>query len=127
MPAVPQLQRTCLGLYIAAVAVQVYAAGLALFGATSFVPHAVLGYLLIPGAVVLLALTAAVRPPRPAVLLAALILALAMLQPVLALAVRGRAPVLAALHPLNALLIVALAAWIARGTRDDPARRSQLS
>jgi hypothetical protein len=117
MPAVLQLQRTCLALYLAAVALQVYAAGLALFGATSFVPHAILGYLLILGALVLLGLTAAARLPRRATVLAVLILAVTALQPVLALGLRGRAPALAALHPLNALLIVALAAWIARSTQ----------
>ncbi|HVE79887.1 MAG TPA: DUF6220 domain-containing protein [Gemmatimonadaceae bacterium] len=116
MIAVLRLQRTCLVLYLGALALQFYAAGLGLFGAASFVPHALLGYGLILGATILLALTAAARLPRRAVLLAAGVLTLAVLQPVLAIALRGT-PALAALHPVNALLIVAVAARIAASTR----------
>jgi hypothetical protein len=112
-----RLQRTCLGLFLAAVGLQVYAAGLGLFGATSFVPHATLGYLMVVGALILLVLTVIARLPRPAVLLASLVLALTILQPILILQLRALLPALAALHPLNALLIFALAAAIARSTR----------
>jgi hypothetical protein len=117
MLGVLRVQRTCLGLYLASVGLQVYAAGLALFGVTSFMPHAILGYLMIIGALLLFALTAMARLPRRALVWAALIVALAVLQPVLVLVVRATTPALAALHPLNALLMVALAMLISRSTQ----------
>ena len=116
MFSILRLQRTCVGLYLASVGLQVYAAGLALFGVTSFVPHAVLGYLMIIGALLLFLLTAAARQSRRALGFAALIVVLAVLQPVLVLVVRSTSPALAALHPLNAILMVTLAMLIARST-----------
>ncbi len=117
MTVVLRLQRTCLGLFLASVALQVYAAGLGLFGATSFVPHATLGYLMVVGALILLVLTVIAKLPRPAIVLAGLVLGLTILQPILILQLRASLPALAALHPFNALLIFALAASIARSTR----------
>jgi hypothetical protein len=117
MLAVLRLQRTCLGLYLVSVGLQVYAAGLALFGVTSFVPHAILGYLMIIGAILLFVLTAIARLSRPALVYAALIVAIAFLQPVLVLVVRTTTPALAALHPLNALLMLTLAMLISRSTQ----------
>lgn len=117
MSTVLRLQRSCLGLYLASVGLQVYAAGLALFGVTTFMPHATLGYLMIVGALILVVLTALARLPRSALIFACIILALAILQPVLVLVVRLTSPVLAALHPLNAVFMVALALLIARSTQ----------
>jgi hypothetical protein len=121
MSAVLRLQRSCVGLYLASVGLQVYAAGLALFGVTSFVPHAVLGYLMILGAIILFVLTAVARQSRRALVCAALIVGLAVLQPVLVLVLRSSSPAVAALHPLNAILMVTLAMLIARSTQ-QPAR-----
>jgi hypothetical protein len=45
-----RLQRTCVKSYLGAIALQFYAAGLGVFGATSFMPHTLLGYGLILGA-----------------------------------------------------------------------------
>lgn len=103
-----------------------YAAGLGIFGATSFVPHALLGYLMVLGALFLLVLTVLARLPRRAIVLAALVLVLTLLQPVLVLQLRGSAPVLAALHPVNALLIFTLAAWISRSTKPRKAAVASL-
>lgn len=114
MTVIPKLHRACLGLFLGSIALQVYAAGLGLFGVASFMPHAILGYLMVLGALILLVLTALARLPRTAILLAALIVALAVLQPVLVLQFRGSLPFVAALHPLNALLMFGLAFWIAR-------------
>jgi hypothetical protein len=111
-----KLQRTCVLSYLGAVALQVYAMGLALFGVTSVMPHAMLGYAMILGAGVLTLLTVSTKAPRSAKLLALAVLALTILQPVLVVTLRGRAPALAALHPLNALVIFALAALVARAT-----------
>ena len=117
MFSVLRLQRTCIGLYLVSVGLQVYAAGLALFGVTSFVPHAVLGYLMIVGALILFLLTAVARLSRSALVFAALIVGLAVLQPVLVLVVRSTTPALAALHPLNAILMATLAMLITRHTK----------
>lgn len=116
MSGVLRLQRTCVGLFLASVGLQVYAAGLALFGVTSFMPHAMFGYLMIIGAVILVVLTALARLPRRALVCAALILALALLQPVLVLVLRSTTPAVAALHPMNALLMLTLAMLITRST-----------
>lgn len=117
MAVVLRLQRTCVGLFVASVGLQVYAAGLALFGVTSFMPHAVLGYLMIIGAIILLVLTTFAKLPRRALIWASLILALALIQPILVLVFRQSTPVLAAFHPINALLMLTCALLIARSTR----------
>ena len=112
-----RLQRTCVWLYVGALALQFYAAGLALFGLTSFMSHALLGYGLILGALTLLALTSAARLGRRHVGLAVGVLALVVLQPVLAVGLRGQFPWMAALHPVVALVIFGLALEIGRSTR----------
>ncbi len=112
-----RVQRACAVSYIAALALQFYVAGLALFGAASFVPHAVLGYGLVVGALTLTALTMAARFPRRTVSLAMSLVPLTLLQPVLVLVLRPSAPPLAALHTLNALLIFSLALLVAQRTR----------
>ena len=109
-----RLHRACVKSYLGALALQFYAAGLGVFGAADFMPHALLGYGLILGAVTLTVLTVTARLPRRAVLLAAALIPLTILQPVLALAFRAPAPALSALHTLNALVIFALAAAVAR-------------
>lgn len=77
-------------------------------------PHALLGYGLIIGAITLTVLTVTARLPRRAVALAAALIPLTILQPVLALALRAPGPALSALHKLNALVIFAVAAAVAR-------------
>jgi hypothetical protein len=111
-----KLQRTCVASYLAAIGLQIYVMGLALFGVTSFMPHALLGYGMIVGALILTLLTVTAKLPRRAQLFAGAILALTLLQPVLVLVLRGRAPALTALHPVNALVILALASIVARTT-----------
>ncbi len=110
-------QRTCVATYLVALALQFYAAGLGAFGATTFVPHAMIGYGLVIGALTLATLTAAAGLSRRARLLAVGLVPLTMLQPVLALAPRMSAPAVSALHTVNALLIVFVAAMVARESR----------
>lgn len=119
MSFVQRAQRACVVSYLAALALQFYVAGLALFGATGFVPHALLGYGLVLGAVTLTVLTVAARFPARTSWMAASLIVLTLLQPVLALALRASAPSLAALHTLNALLIFSLAIFVAQRTRPD--------
>jgi hypothetical protein len=117
MALIQQAQRTCAATYLLALALQFYAAGLGIFGAASFVPHALLGYGLVLGAVTLAALTLLARLPRRTAQLAGALVPLTALQPVLALAPRPDAPAVAALHAVNALAIVALAALVAQRSR----------
>jgi hypothetical protein len=117
MSLVQRAQRACVTTYLAALAIQFYAAGLAAFGATTFMPHALLGYGLVIGATTLATLTAAARMPRRLVLRAAALVPLSVLQPVLALVPRVDLPALSALHTVNALLIVFVAASVARESR----------
>lgn len=102
-------------LFVVAVLVQVFLAGLAIFGATSgFGLHIEFGYtvvgLLTLG--VLLTAVAAGLPPRE-IGLSLLLLVLYVVQTALPSA-RDSAPVLAALHPVNAIAMLALGSIIAR-------------
>ena len=117
-----RLQRTCAVLYLAAIALQFYAAGLAIFGVSTFMSHALFGYSMILGATILLILTLVARLPGRTKMLATLVLGLTVLQPVLAL-IRTPVPALAALHPVNALIIFAIAARIASSTALPTAAR----
>lgn len=117
MSLVVKAQRACVVSYIFALAVQFYAAGLGLFGAATFGTHALLGYGLVIGATTLTGLTLAARFPRRVIAVAAALIPLTVLQPVLALTLRASAPSLAALHILNALLIFSLAMFVAQQTR----------
>ena len=107
---------------------QFFLAGLGVFGAASFDPHATVGTLL--GIVSLILLILAMLSLRTGALsrrdatLAALLFALMILQWLLVEVFLGRVPVLAALHPVNGLLIVAAAYALAAGRRrHQPAER----
>lgn len=125
MAFVHRAQQTCAATYLVALALQFYALGLGIFGAASFMPHATLGYLLIVGAITLATLTLFARLPRRTILLATAIVPLTILQPVLALVPRADAPAVAALHAVNALVVVALAGIVA--VRSRPRRERDIS
>lgn len=101
-------------------------------GSNSFLAHIELGYTvgIVAALVVLPALVA--RVGRRAVLITLVLLAIYVVQTILPLA-RGAIPVFAALHPVNALVLFALAAWYARmawrdlpsTTATDPARAAR--
>lgn len=114
------LQRLHLAVAVAMVAViviQVFLAGSALAnlgGSGDFATHREFGYTWIGLAALVLLLTAlAARRPRADVGSAAGILILYVVQTILPGA-RTSAPWVAALHPVNALFLFALAAWYAR-------------
>lgn len=126
----PSLIRTVAGrlhpwlawLFVAAVLVQVFLAGLAIFGATDgFAPHIDFGYTVL-GLITLGVLLAAVIGGlgRRATGLSLLLLILYVVQTALPQA-RASMPTLAALHPVNAFLLFALGVIIAR--RAPVARR----
>jgi Family of unknown function (DUF6220) len=99
-------------LFVALIVLQVFWAGMGLFRATDMSLHRDFGYTisLVP---VLMTLAAAVGRAGRLTLLSAGLLVLAFVQTSLPLA-RDDVPVLAALHPVNALLLFWLALTIAR-------------
>jgi len=102
-------------LFVAAILVQVFLAGLAIFGATDgFGLHIEFGYTVI-GLMTLGVLLTAVAGglPRWDIGLSLLLLVLYVVQTALP-AARVSAPVLAALHPVNAIVLFALGTIIAR-------------
>ena len=108
-------------LFLAGAVLQFFLAGLGVFRAASFGPHATVGTLL--GIVSLILLILAVLSLRTGTLsrrgvtLAALLFALMVLQWLLVEVFSGRVPALAALHPVNGLLVVAVAYALAAGQR----------
>ena len=102
-------------LFVASVLVQVFLAGLPIFGATDgFGLHIEFGYTVM-GLMTLGVLLTAVAGglPRREIGLSLLLLVLYVVQTALP-AARASAPILAALHPVNAIVLFALGTIIAR-------------
>jgi len=104
-------------LFVVAIVVQVFLAGAALAnlgGSGNFSTHVEFGYSWVGLAALALLLTALVaRRPRRDVLITVGILVLYIVQTLLPSA-RTSAPWIAALHPVNALLLFGVAAWYAQ-------------
>jgi hypothetical protein len=104
-------------LFVAAIVVQVFLAGAALAnlgGSGNFATHIEFGYTGIGVAWLILLVTAlAARRPRSEIGIALILLVLYIVQPILP-AFKTSAPSIAALHPVNALLLFVVAAWYAR-------------
>ena len=104
-------------LFVVAILVQVFLAGAALAnlgGSGNFSTHIEFGYTWVGFAALALFLTAlAARRPRRDVLITVGIIVLYIIQTVLP-NVRTSAPAIAALHPVNALFLFAVAAWYAQ-------------
>jgi uncharacterized protein DUF6220 len=126
-----QLYRGLALLFLAGAVLQFFLAGLGVFGAASFGPHMTVGKLLALVSLILLVLAAILALTgglsRGRVGLAALLLALMVLQWTLVEAFSGSAPALAALHPVNGLLVLSVAFALARGvalpSRSPPGSR----
>lgn len=99
--------------YLVGIVIQVLLAGAALFDVTDFKAHVGLGWGLGSAPIVLVPLAIVGHAGRGTVLLTIALTLDAMLQPELALA-RHDLPVIAALHPVNALLLFWLALLVAR-------------
>jgi hypothetical protein len=101
-------------LFVAAIVVQVFLAGVGLFvrGFDTFSYHRALGWLLHGGPLVVLLFAWAAHPGRTTMWLSGLLLLLVGIQPFLP-AMRDDAPFVAALHPVNALAIFAVGLVIA--------------
>jgi hypothetical protein len=91
------------------VPVQFYAAGFGIFGAGSMQAHALIGWAMIPLALVSAFSAAVARRRRGEVGRALGVLGLIILQPILAFAPRASLPELSALHPVSGLAIGVLA------------------
>lgn len=103
--------------FLGAVLVQVFLAGAGLFKLTDFTLHTDFGWLLSAMPIVLVVLARMARVDRRTTQLTVALLAVAIIQPELA-AARHDYPVVAALHPVNALLLFWLAWLVARRSID---------
>lgn len=106
-------------IFVVAIIVQVFLAGAAianLGGSGDFATHIEFGYTWVGLAVLAVVVTAlTARRPRRDVGITLGLMALYVVQTILP-SLRTTMPTLAALHPLNAMLLFALAAWYARRT-----------
>ena len=121
-------------LFVAAIVVQVFLAGVGLFvgGFDTFSYHRALGWLLHLGPLVVILFAWGAHPGRVTMWLSGLLVLLVGIQPFLP-AMRDDLPFVAALHPVNALAIFAVglviarrATALARHATDEPATASAL-
>lgn len=117
--ALVRLHAAAAVVFVAAIVVQVVLAGLAianLGGSGDFSTHIEFGYTWVGLAGLAVVLTAlAARRPRREVGITLGLLALYIVQTALP-AAKASMPFVAALHPLNAMILFGLAAWYARRT-----------
>ena len=99
-------------IFLAMVVLQVFYAGVGLFGAGDMTSHVGFGYLVVLVPLFVLIAAALARAGGRLIGLAAFLLLITFLQPTLAYA-REDAPYIAALHPVNALAIAGLGLVIA--------------
>lgn len=103
-------------LFVAALFVQVFLAGLGVFDSFArFAIHREVGYMLSLVPIVLLILALVGRMGRQQVVLAAVIFVLFILQSIFVQVFRG-APFIQALHPVNGFIILGLAIALARAS-----------
>ena len=102
-------------LFLVGVVVQFFLAGLTVFGGTSIESHRVLGFVLAAAALLLIILALVGRLPRKTVLLTVLLLGLSIVQSVLA---NIGIDEVAALHPVNALVIAFVAYALMQRSRN---------
>lgn len=117
MSALPKVHAAAAWLFVAAIVVQVFLIGAALpqlGGSNDFSAHADFGFTEVGLAVLLVLVTAIIaRAGRQAILISLGLMALYIVQ-ILLPGASGSLPFVAALHPVNALLLFALAVWYAR-------------
>ena len=114
------------GLFTACAVIQVFLAGLGVFDdPNAFITHRDFGYAFSLLPIVMLVLALVGRMPRRFAGLSALLFGLFILQSVF-VAMRESMPAVAALHPLNGFVILAVGAlttywsWRARGASTEP-------
>ena len=111
--------------FLAGLVVQVFFIGLALFvGSNNLALHVNLGWILHLVPILILVAAALARAGRQQILLATALAVIVFIVPIL-VSLRESSPVIAALHPVGALLAFWLAIFVARGASqlvrsDDP-------
>lgn len=101
-------------IYLVGAVVQFFLAGLGVFGASSYDAHRAFGLILVLVTLVLLVLSIVGRMPRTTIILTVALLGLNVLQMVLANTDVGE---IAALHPVNGVVIVFLAYELTQRSR----------
>lgn len=114
MKAIRNIYRGLAWVILAAVLLQFFFAGLGVFKAGGYGPHALVGLLLVLLSLILLILALVLRPDRRTVGIAALMFALMVVQMFLA---HFPVHLVAALHPVNALILLYLSFTLAHGKR----------
>jgi Family of unknown function (DUF6220) len=112
--------RTLAGLFVAGTVARFFLAGLGVFGAASFGEHATLGTILGIVSLVLLLLTGVLVFAGGLERRTAGVAALLVVQYSLVELFSEAAPALAALHPVNGLLVLGVACSLAFGLRPSP-------
>jgi len=111
MTALGSVHRVLGFVFMAGVLVQFFLAGLGLFGAASFAPHGIFGSLLVLFSLIILLLALASGRGRG---VSALLFVFTVIQMVLVWFSED-APVVSALHPVNALFLLYLGHAVGRG------------
>ena len=105
-------------IFLAGLLLQFYLASTAMFGAGSFQPHRMLGAALTMLVFLFPVLALAGRLGRQLIGLSVLLLVLTIVQMMLP-SLRGAVPWIAALHPVNALVLMGISARISRNGRAE--------
>ncbi len=108
-------------IFLAGLLLQFYLASTAMFGAGSFQPHRMLGAALTMIVILFPVLALAGRLGRQLIGLSILLVVLTIVQMMLP-SLRGAAPWIAALHPVNALVLMGISARIGRNGRAEALR-----
>lgn len=117
-PIISQIHHWAARVFLAGLLIQFYLASAPLFGAGSFQPHRMLGSGLTVVAILFPVLALAGRLGRQLVGLSILLVVLVIVQMGLP-SLRGAAPWIAALHPINALVLMGVSARISRSGRAE--------
>jgi hypothetical protein len=105
-------------IFLAGLLLQFYLASTAMFGAESFQPHRLLGAALTILVFLFPVLALAGRLGRQLIGLSVLLVVLIIVQMMLP-SLRGAAPWIAALHPVNALVLIGISARMGRNGRAE--------
>jgi hypothetical protein len=115
---ISQIHHRLAWIFLAGLLLQLYLAGAPMFGAASFQPHRMLGGALTIAAILFPVLALAGRLGRQRIGLSILLVALIFVQGMLP-ALRGSVSWIAALHSVNALILMGVSARIGRSGRAE--------
>lgn len=113
---IAQIHQWLARIFLAGLLIQFYLASTPIFGAGSFQPHRMLGAALTIIVIIFPILALAGRLGRQLIGLSILLVVLTIVQMLLP-SLRGSVPWIAALHPVNALVLMGISARIVRADR----------